>query len=205
MKTDLLTKCFNLSITSKTLANKDMIATIEDAVKDLEKEQADTIRAKVSLTLQNSKLPQDNLSRNERKALKGLQSDTSIVILPVDKGRSIVILNREAYFEKCMDHINNGPYQLLKKDPTTKIKTKTLKQLKVINENQIINNKLYYYLKPTDSSASRLYGQPKIQKPEVPIRPIVSHSGSPLQNLKKYIANILKAYECQLCTLNSQR
>ena len=25
-----------------------------------------------------------------------------------------------------MDHINNGPYQLLKKDPTTKIKTKTL-------------------------------------------------------------------------------
>ena len=57
MKTDLLTKCFNLSITSKTLANKDIIATIEDAVKDLEKEQTDTIRAKVSLTLQNSKLP----------------------------------------------------------------------------------------------------------------------------------------------------
>ena len=125
--------------------------------------------------------------------MKGLQSDTSIVILPVDKGRPIVILNREAYFEKCMDHINNGPYQLLKKDPTTKIKTKTLEQLKVINENQIINNKLYYYLKPTDSSASRLYGQLKIQKPEVPIRPIVSHSGSPLYNLKKYIANILKA------------
>ena len=57
MKTDLLTKCFNFSITSKTLANKDIIATIEDAVKDLEKEQADTIRAKVSLTLQNSKPP----------------------------------------------------------------------------------------------------------------------------------------------------
>ena len=34
-----------------------------------------------------------------------------------------------------MDHINNGPYQLLKKDPTTIIKTKTLKQLKVVKEN----------------------------------------------------------------------
>ena len=33
-----------------------------------------------------------------------------------------------------MDHINNGPYQLLKKDPTTKIKTQTLKQLKVLTE-----------------------------------------------------------------------
>ena len=85
------------------------------------------IHAKVSLTLQNSKPPKDNLSKDERKALKELQSDTSIVILPADKGRSTVILNREDYLEKCMDHINNGPYQILKKDPTTKIKTKTLK------------------------------------------------------------------------------
>ena len=38
-----------------------------------------------------------------------------------------------------------------------------------------------------------IYGQPKIHQPGVPIRPIVSHSGSPLYNLKKYIANILKA------------
>ena len=93
-----------------------------------------------------------------------------------------------------MDHINNGPYQLFKKDPTTKIKTKTLKQLKVLKDNEFIDNKLYYYLKPTDSSAPRFYGQPKIQKLGVPIRPTVSYSGSPLYNLSKYIANILKAY-----------
>ena len=194
IETDLLTKCLNFSITSKTLPNKDIIATIEDAVKDLEKEEADTIRAKVSLTLLNSKPPKDNLSKDERKALKELQSDTSIVILPADKGRSTVILNREDYLEKCMDHINNGPYQLLKKDPTTKIKAKTLKQLKVLKDNEFIDNKLYYYLKPTDSPAPRFYGQPKIHKPGVPIRPIVSYSGSPLYNLNKYIANILKTY-----------
>ena len=62
IETDLLTKHLNFSITSKTLPNKDIIATVEDAVKDLEKEEADTIRAKVSLTLQNSKPPKDNLS-----------------------------------------------------------------------------------------------------------------------------------------------
>ena len=90
--------------------------------------------------------------------------------------------------------MNNGPYHLLKKDPTTKSKAKTLKQLKVLKDNQFIDNKLYYYLKPTDSPASRFYGHPKIQKPEVPIRPIVSYSGSPLYNLNKYIANILKTY-----------
>ena len=148
----------------------------------------------ISLTLQNSKPAKDNLSKDERKALKELQSDTSIVILPADKVRSTVILNHEDYLEKCMDHINNGPYQLLNKDPTTKIKTKTLKQLKVLKDNEFTDNKLYYYLKPTDSPAPRFYGQPKIHKPGVPIRPIVSYSGSPLYNLNKYIANILKAY-----------
>ena len=111
IETDLLAKGFNFSITSKTLPNKDIIATVEDAVKDLEKEEADTICAKVSLTLQNSKPPKDNLSKDERKALKELQSDTSNVILPAGKGRSTVILNHEDYLEKCMDHINNGPYQ----------------------------------------------------------------------------------------------
>ena len=131
IKTDLLKQGLNFSITPKTLPNKDIIANIGDAVKDLEKKKADTICAKVSITLQNSKPPKDNLSKDERKALKKLQSDTSFLILPADKGRSTVILNREDYLEKCMNHINNGPYQLLKKDPTTKIKTKTLKQLKI--------------------------------------------------------------------------
>ena len=93
---------------------------------------------------------------------KELQSDISVVILPADKGRS------EDYLEKWMDHTNNGLYQLLKKDPITKIKTKTLKQLKVLKDNKFIDNKLYYYLKPTDSPVHRFYGQPKIHKPGVP-------------------------------------
>ena len=41
VKTDLFVKGLNFSITSKTLSNKDTIATIEDPVKDLEKEEAD--------------------------------------------------------------------------------------------------------------------------------------------------------------------
>ena len=71
IETDLLAKDLNFSITSKTVPNKD-IATIEDAVKDLEKEEVGTIQANVSLTLQNSKPPKDNLSKDKRKSLKEL-------------------------------------------------------------------------------------------------------------------------------------
>ena len=86
-----------------------------------------------------------------------LTSDTSVVILSADKGRSTVIVDREDYLEKCMDHTNNGPYQLLKKDPTTKIKAKALKQLKARKDNEFIHNKLSYYLKCTDSPASHCF------------------------------------------------
>ena len=95
IETDLLAKGLNFSITSKTLANTVIIAPVEDEVKDLEKGEADTIRAKISLTLQNSQPPKDNLSKYERKALKELQFDISIVIVPADKGRFNVIFNRD--------------------------------------------------------------------------------------------------------------
>ena len=54
-----------------------------------------------------------------------------------------------------MDHIKNSPYQLLKKDPTNKVKAKTLKQLKDLKGNEFIDDKLYQYLKPTDSPSPR--------------------------------------------------
>ena len=97
--TNLFVKGLNFSITCKTLPNKYIIATIEDAVKDLEKEEVDTISAKVSLILQNSKPPKDKLSKDERKTFKKLQSDTSIVILPDEKGRSTVSLTVRAIWK----------------------------------------------------------------------------------------------------------
>ena len=53
IETDLLAKGLNFSITSKTLHSKDIIISVKYAVKDLEKKEADTICAKVSLTVQN--------------------------------------------------------------------------------------------------------------------------------------------------------
>ena len=107
----------------------------------LKKEDADMINARISLTIQNSNAPNDSISKNKRKTLKELKSNASIVMLPTDKGRPPVILNREDYLPISMDHINYVPYQLLKKDPTTKIKAKTLKELKTLKDNTFTDNK----------------------------------------------------------------
>ena len=75
---------------------------------------------------------------------------------------------------------------------TQQRETKT--KLAILRINGTIHQSLYFKLKPTDSQAPRLYGLPKIHKASIPVRPIVSYSGSPLFNLSKYITNILKPY-----------
>ena len=50
-----------------------------------------------------------------------------------------------------MDHIHNGQYQLLQKDPSSKIKVKKLKKLQALKVNRFIDTKIHYYLKSTDS------------------------------------------------------
>ena len=190
----LLLKGMKFAITPKYIPKEEIIAKVESSLKGIDKPEADTIRAKVSLTLQKAKCPKDNLTRNERTAMKELMNDDSILILPADKGRATVILKREDYFAKCNEHIDNGPYEYLKRDPTESIKRECLKKLKKLKDQNIIDQTLYFKLKPTDSPAPRFYGLPKIHKQGTPIRPIVSYTGTPLYNISKYVAGILSRY-----------
>ena len=79
VETNLLAEGLNFSINSKTLPNKDIVATIEDAVKDLEKEEAE-----ISLTLQTPTLLWITSSK-ARANFENIKSDTSIVIYQLTK------------------------------------------------------------------------------------------------------------------------
>ena len=80
--------------------------------------------------------------------------------------------------------ITNGPYHLLKKDPANKIKANVLKQLKFMKDHGLIDNKLYYYLEPTDSSLYFMMKQ-KNHKPVATILSIIPYSSPRLYNLNK--------------------
>ena len=58
-------------------------------------------------------------------------------------------------------------------------------------DNQKITQGECFNLKSSDAHAPRLYGQPKVHKPDIPLRPIVSFIGSPTYALSKKIVNIL--------------
>ena len=50
---------------------------------------------------------------------------------------------------------------------------------------------MYKVLRSTDSVLPRMYGLPKIHKPNLPLRPILSFVGSATYELSKFLKNIL--------------
>lgn len=61
-----------------------------------------------------------NLSKDEKQALLDLQSDTSVLIRPADKGGSVVLMDRTAYVNECHRQLlDNTFYKKLRSDPTS--------------------------------------------------------------------------------------
>ena len=64
-----------------------------------------------------------------RDALKSQKEDESIMVLPADKGRASVVMDTDTYRAKMSTLIENGPYQLLNKDPTDRLTRKLSEKL----------------------------------------------------------------------------
>ena len=81
-------------------------------------------------------------------------------------------------------------YRELKKDLTAAQERGLTSRLgKLKKEAEIPEN--LYQLRPSGSQLPRIYGLPKIHKPDVPLRPIVSCIGAPSYKLSKYITSII--------------
>ena len=68
--------------------------------------------------LNKQKLPPPNMTPVESRALRSLKRDTSIVIIPADKGRASVVLDRSTYDQKIQTLLSDkDTYRRLSKDP----------------------------------------------------------------------------------------
>jgi len=75
----------------------------------------------------------DNLSAEDTKILQDIMSDTSLIICPADKGKAIVIEDRDTSLIKMQQQIDEGEYRLEKRKEKTllnKLHKKLLNQLK---------------------------------------------------------------------------
>ena len=126
-----------------------------------------------------------------RRALGSLKKNDSIVILKADKGNATVVLDKGSYGKKCEAFLQPPTYKKLTKDPTHKYNRKITELLKDLKTAKYINKVLFDRLKPSNTKAPRFYGLPKIHKPDMPLRPIVSAIGSPMYSLAKFVTKII--------------
>ncbi|XP_072030495.1 uncharacterized protein [Amphiura filiformis] len=142
--------------------------------------------------LKSTNNTKSNLSKDEKIALKDLRKEDTILILPADKGKSTVVLDKEDYEEKVNIMLNDDKTkEKLKSDPTARYKKKLVSLLTRFKKEEKITVKEYWKLYPTVENTPRMYCTPKIHKAGTPLRPIVDYCGSIMYETSKELARIL--------------
>ena len=181
----------NFAVAPKHIPYRDIIAATETTARQLASDHAQLLREGVSQALSRARPPKSNLDKGMHRAIKDLRGDDNIVILPADKGNATVVMDRTEYTMKMNRMLEDVTYTRLKRDPTSRIETKVGKMLKSLEGRGHMSDKERRYLTPQCSSPPQMYGLPKIHKPDIPLRPIVSAIGSPTYLLAKMLAGIL--------------
>ena len=187
----LLKKGLNFAVTPANIPATEIIAKVEAAVRQLDAEQADTVRRAVNGILQQAEPPEHNITKEMRDALKSLKEDESIMVLPADKGRVDVVMDTDTYRAKMSTLIENGPYQLLNKDPTDCLTCKLSEKLLTLKRSGYLSDAVCNKIRPRHKQPPRINGLPKIHKADVLLRPIVSCVNTFAYDLSAYLANIL--------------
>ena len=136
------------------------------------------------------------LGRKHIKALRELKRNTEIVITKPDKGRAVVILSKADYCAKMATILDDrtkfeclGPSESA--DDNKKCEDELQKHLARLTKTKQLSLEVANRLKPTGSIRPRAYGLPKIHKPSVPLRPIISMSGSAQYETSRWLAELL--------------
>ena len=89
------------------------------------------MRSEITEILDKAEQPKSNLSKEERQAMKNLKEDESIVIVPADKGKCLVVMDKDEYIKKMEDKLSDvSTYKRIEKDPTNEIKEEITTVLK---------------------------------------------------------------------------
>ncbi|GLV34532.1 hypothetical protein CBL_07175 [Carabus blaptoides fortunei] len=193
--TEVLTKGFNFAVAPLRIPVEEIVCSVESAIQKLEKDTAETIRQEVSRVLRRAKSPKKNISKEEYTALKKLRDNQNIIVLPADKGNATVVMNSADYKNKMTAILADPVYKPITSDPTTYLEKTTTKKIEAAPLDEEI--KKITIPREKSSKCPKIYGLPKSHKPEIPLRPIVSSIGSPIQLLARYLSKQLEPFADQ--------
>ncbi|BHF74000.1 hypothetical protein SprV_0401708400 [Sparganum proliferum] len=168
---------------------KDFIASFESALQKCEagEECKNAMRQQVSTLLLQHKR-QMTISKAEDRELLKIRKLEDIVTLPADKGRSTVVMDKAEYCAKLgnllMDKEAYAPSTVSEFKKLVNNINKTIGKLRKAGA---LTRREALAAKASDAAMARFYGLPKVHKPGVPLRPIVSLRGTPTFGLSKWL------------------
>ena len=146
-----------------------------------------------------------NLPDDEIIALKeliDLQKKRIITIKPADKGAGIVLLDFEAYWKSCFEHLNSQQvqpdgtflnyYEEVEENFLDEAKDTIFKLMEEGYDNEYLTKDEFEALNPYEKGTARFYQIFKVHKFHPsgtipPGRPIISGNNSITENLSKYV------------------
>ena len=115
---DVLARVLNFAPAPEKV-QKDIIASAEPELRYHDSAaEANVAPAAVCNILKKAKPLRENLSRDEKKALKSPREDEKIVVAKADKGNVTVVLNKVDYEKKDSDILQAAPLEEITSDRT---------------------------------------------------------------------------------------
>ena len=87
-------------MTPKRILTESIVSCVEAVLsrqRDLSESAKDNIRSRITSTVESASVPDNNLTKDKQQALKRLKNGNNIVILPADKGRVTVVMDKTDY------------------------------------------------------------------------------------------------------------
>ena len=191
----ILEKGAGFAIANKDIPYDDYVVATQEASRWLPKGQGLALNAEITEILNKARPSKMNITEPEMRSLKRLRKDESIVVLPADKGKALLVMDKEEYIRKMEEKLSDETtYKRIEKDPTQEIKQELVQQLKELKDEGIIDEKLHKELSPGACQIPRAYGSPKVHKEGYPLREIVDSTNSVAKNIDKYVSRIIKTY-----------
>ena len=135
------------------------------------------------------------LKYEDFQVLKKLSKRNDLVICRPDKGKGVVLLNRDDYVEKMNNILSDSSKFVEVGSPEfgtiLKIEDRINRTLKQLKDDSAISDCTYNSLFSSGSSFSTLYGLPKVHKENIPLRPILAAYNSPNFHIAKFLVPLL--------------
>lgn len=121
-----------------------------------------------------------------------LKQHPELLVLKADKGNVTVLMKREEYHTLALQLLEDpASYVRLPSDPTSTIQQKANRLVSQLKKGGYITDSVAKRSMVYDFSFPVFYGLPKIHKPVLSLRPIISSVNAPTRNLAKLITGIL--------------